>query len=267
MQLSLLTSEKLMTRTTDFPHTHILRLAVAVLLGTPLAASAVDEAPRAHAEAAFWSAFNRCDLEQVRAHLASDLEFYHDQDGAIVGAEQVLNTISDNLCAGPKPLLRRELVAGSEEPHRIPGFGTLVVGEHVFYALSADGSEHISGQVKFSHLWRDGEQSAKLSRVLSYAHGRPSAQSAAVRSTVVELQAYVGSYQSQNSGAIQIAIADGQLLVTSGGFQTQLLRVSDHQFRSVDAPLAFGFNHDDLGVVSGFDVLENGSQVDAASRD
>lgn len=118
--------------------------------------------------------FNDCDLDETAALVAADLEFYHDQAGVTRGRQAFLDTVERNICSREEPL-RRDLVAGSMriEPLRNGGevYGAIQFGAHTFTILHADGSETLTGEADFAHLWLLGDDGEwVLSRVLSYAH-------------------------------------------------------------------------------------------------
>ena len=121
--------------------------------------------------------FNDCDLEETAGLVTEDLEFYHDQGGVTHGREAFLQTVEQNICSREEPL-RRDLVPGSMriEPLRSDGelYGAIQFGVHTFTILHADGSETLTGEADFAHLWLlDDEGDWVLSRVLSYAHRAP----------------------------------------------------------------------------------------------
>ncbi|MEA1940643.1 MAG: DUF4440 domain-containing protein [Pseudomonadota bacterium] len=122
----------------------------------------------------FHVGFNACDLEETAGLVTEDLEFYHDQGGVTHGRAAFLQTVEQNICSREEPL-RRDLVAGSMriEPLRSDGelYGAIQFGVHTFTILHADGSETLTGEADFAHLWLLGEDGEwALSRVLSYAH-------------------------------------------------------------------------------------------------
>ncbi|WP_300543769.1 DUF4440 domain-containing protein [Maricaulis sp.] len=121
--------------------------------------------------------FNDCDLDETAALVAQDLEFYHDQGGVTRSRDAFLTNVEQNICSREEPL-RRDLVAGSMriEPLRSGGelYGVIQFGAHTFTIEHADGSETLTGQADFAHLWLLGDDGEwVLSRVLSYAHRAP----------------------------------------------------------------------------------------------
>ncbi len=117
-----------------------------------------------------------CDAARFRALLADDLEFYHDRDGAVRGADAFTAGYARYCADRQDPAAwrsRRELVRGSLRVDPVPGVGAIEAGEHLFYERhGAAGTERLAGRARFAQLWvlaPDG--SWRLSRVFSYAHG------------------------------------------------------------------------------------------------
>ena len=144
---------------------------LAVSAGGAAAPAGAEEAPDelfetiAALDAAFFEAYNTCDLEKSRSMLAEDLEFYHDLDGLISGPAPLLEALERNICGK----VRRELVPGTMEVHRLQGYGALQTGVHLFHH---PGREEIDGvgQGRFIHIWaRDGD-AWTLERAVSYDH-------------------------------------------------------------------------------------------------
>ena len=155
---------------------------LAALLGlqaAPTAAVALPEAPelRRQIEAAdtalFRLVFLDCDPQALRAALAPDLEFYHDRDGPIVGADAFVAGYERQCLERQQPNAwrsRREPVAGTITVDPVPGLGAIETGEHVFYERQGDGPERLVGRARFAQLWVLSPTGWRLSRVLSYAH-------------------------------------------------------------------------------------------------
>jgi hypothetical protein len=95
------------------------------------------------------------------------LEFYHDQGGLTVGADTVVRQLKENVCGKVK----RTLVAGSLEVHELRGYGAVQIGRHRFSSAS-DPSDK-GREAKFIHIWRYREGTWKLTRVISFDHGKP----------------------------------------------------------------------------------------------
>lgn len=112
-----------------------------------------------------FAAFNAHDLERMLPFFATDLEFFHDQDGAL--------TITDFIEASRRLFaqdngLRRDLVPGSLEVHPIPGYGAIQIGRHRFCHFEGDRED--CGAFGFTHVWRNLDGRWQITRVLSYGH-------------------------------------------------------------------------------------------------
>jgi ketosteroid isomerase-like protein len=115
-------------------------------------------------DTALFDAYNRCDSEKFRSFFADDLEFYHSQDGPIAGRETLTKSIIENVCGGD---VRRELVPGSLEVHRMEGYGAVQIGVHRFHHPK---SKRPTGQGRFVILWQYKDGRWKITRVISFNH-------------------------------------------------------------------------------------------------
>lgn len=117
---------------------------------------------------AFFEAYNKCELSKIESLFTSDIEFYHEKRGQLMGRQSVMEAISKNLCGDKNNRVRRELVEGSLQVYRIENYGALAVGEHRFYLTQAGQKEKLDGVGRFANLWqlKDGEW--RMSRVFSY---------------------------------------------------------------------------------------------------
>lgn len=115
-------------------------------------------------DTALFDAYNRCDAAKFRSFFADDLEFYHSKDGPIKGSETLTRNIVENICGGD---VRRELVPGSLEVHRMEGYGALQIGIHRFHHPK---SKRPTGQGRFINLWQYKDGKWKISRVISFDH-------------------------------------------------------------------------------------------------
>jgi len=112
-----------------------------------------------------FDAIDRCDMKTESSFWASDAEFYHDKNGLMVGGEQIVNAIKNNLCGKVK----RELVPGTLEVYPLQGYGAVEIGVHRF--LHPWQQDHgIVGEAKFIHVWRYKEGVWKITRVISIDH-------------------------------------------------------------------------------------------------
>ena len=115
-------------------------------------------------DTAVFDAYNRCDTTQFRSFFADDLEFYHSKDGSISGSEALTRNIVENVCGGD---VRRELVSGSLDVHRMEGYGAWQIGVHRFHHPK---SKRPTGQGRFINLWQYKDGRWKITRVISFDH-------------------------------------------------------------------------------------------------
>jgi hypothetical protein len=125
----------------------------------------------------FDTLFNRCDPARMRSLLADDLEFYHDRDGVVRGADAFVADYARFCGERQAPNAwrsRRALVEGSLTVDPVPGVGAIEAGEHLFYERRGDGPEHLAGRARFAQLWVRAADGWRLSRVFSYGHSAAS---------------------------------------------------------------------------------------------
>ena len=126
-------------------------------------------------DAAFWKAYNACDVKAMAGFFTEDVEFYHDRGGLTLGHPALVATLRDSLCGNPDSTLRREAVDGTV--HVFPMkkndvvYGAILSGEHVFYVKQKGKADLLDGRAKFMDLWTVKDGVWKMSRVLSYDHG------------------------------------------------------------------------------------------------
>jgi hypothetical protein len=117
--------------------------------------------------------FNHCAPERMRALITDDIEFYHDRDGAMRGADAFIADYA-RFCgerqAADAWRSRRALVPETLTVDPVPGLGAIETGEHVFYERRGKGPEHLAGRARFAQLWVLTPTGWRLSRVFSYGH-------------------------------------------------------------------------------------------------
>ena len=111
-----------------------------------------------------FDAVNHCDMKTVDSMWADDAEFYHDKNGLMVGRENIVNAIKNNLCGK----VTRQLVPGTLEAYPLNGYGAVEIGVHRFYHPDDKGNV---GEAKFIHVWQNKDGVWKITRVISYDHG------------------------------------------------------------------------------------------------
>ncbi len=115
-------------------------------------------------DADLFDTYNRCDLEKFVKFFSDDVEFYHDQAGVSLGKEKLVESLKNNICGGD---VRRVLVPGSLEVHRMKGYGVVEIGVHRF---EHPKSKTPVGEARFVHLWQYKDGAWKIARVISYDH-------------------------------------------------------------------------------------------------
>lgn len=122
--------------------------------------------------ALFTAAFDTCDIAQVRALAADDLEFYDDRSGLAYssGDAFVAGINCLNWTKGNDRQIARHLVPESLTAERLGDWGAMQRGRHQFYLVMPDGEERLEGDADFIHLWRHDAAGWKIARVISYGH-------------------------------------------------------------------------------------------------
>lgn len=217
-------------------------------------------------EAAFWDAFNTCDLARISASLAVDAEFYHDITGLTVGRGKVADSLARGPCGDPKLRIRR-VPDGEIELHPLADQAVVVIGAHDFYAV-ANGRERLATKARFIDLWqRDTDGVWRLRRIVSYDHR---IQPYAATDTEVGLDRAVllqhtGRYRSQKAGPVEIVAEDGHLVLIAGSFRLPVYASSPSTFFAKDRDLQLRFV--DAGVEpAGFEIVEAGEVSDRSVR-
>jgi len=156
----------------------LLAFALTALQSAPAAVTLPDAATLRSEIAArdaerFDLLFNRCEPERMRALIAPDLEFYHDRDGVVRGADRFVADYRRFCTERRAPNAwrsRRALVPESLIVDPVPGHGAIEAGEHLFYERRGDGPERLAGRSRFANLWARTPDGWRLSRVFSYSH-------------------------------------------------------------------------------------------------
>ena len=112
-----------------------------------------------------FDAVNHCDMKTVNSMWAEDAEFYHDKDGLMVGRQNIVDAIKNNLCGK----VNRELVPGTLEVYPLGSYGAVEIGVHRFYH-PYEQDHGVVGEAKFIHIWQNKDGVWKITRVISYDH-------------------------------------------------------------------------------------------------
>lgn len=231
----------------------------------PFTSSADEQAVR-DADAVFWQAFNRCDARAMAPFFTDDVEFYHDITGLTRSRDAVVASMMNGPCGTPGLHMRRELVASSVKFNSVPGFGAVLVGQHLFYERHGDGPERPATLADFMVVWKLQAGRWLMTRIVSYDHQpvpyAPPAAKLALPLNV--LQRYVGTYHTASSGDIDITLEDGVLKLHSGGLRVTLAASAPDHFFALERDLRFTFSKaaDSFGIT----VEENGAIVATGMR-
>jgi len=209
----------------------------------PFTSSADEQAVR-DADAAFWHAFNSCDAHAMAPFFADDVEFYHDITGLTRSRDAVVASMMNGPCGTPGLHMRRELVASSVKFNSVPGFGAILVGQHLFYERHGDGPEKPATLANFMVVWKLQAGRWLMTRVVSYDHQpvpyTPPAARLALPLNV--LQYYVGTYHTASSGDIDITLEGNVLKLHSGGLRVTLAASAPDRFFALERDLRFTFS-------------------------
>jgi hypothetical protein len=99
-------------------------------------------------DAKLFDAVNSCDMQTVNSMWAHDAEFYHDKTGLMVGRQNIVDSVKNNLCGK----VTRQLVPGTLEVYPLNGYGAVEIGVHRFY--HPNDSANV-GEAKFIHVWQN----------------------------------------------------------------------------------------------------------------
>lgn len=144
-----------------------IALLLAILVGAiaeSLAQASEDSAiykKIASLDAAYFTAYNTCDLDTQARLLDDQLEFYHDQGGLSTSKAEILEALRVNICGK----VTRSLVEGSLEVHEINGFGAVALGLHQFHNREEPGAE--SKPSRFVTVWKQNGEAWTMYRIIS----------------------------------------------------------------------------------------------------
>lgn len=112
-------------------------------------------------DAAYFEAYNTCDIDGQAGLLDESLEFYHDQGGLSTSKTEILESIRENICGK----VSRSLVEGSVEVHEIKGFGAVELGLHRFFNREEPDAE--SKPSRFITVWKQDGDHWLMHRIIS----------------------------------------------------------------------------------------------------
>jgi ketosteroid isomerase-like protein len=245
--------------------------ALAILLTSPFANAQDWEADVRKFDAAYWDAYNQCDVRKLADMNTDDLEFYHDKGGAMMGKAKFTSAMERNICGNPAFRIRRAAVQETvrvfpmREGDKL--YGAVVSGEHLFYNAAQGKPEVLGGRAYFTHMLLLKDGAWKVSRVLSYDHGAPAVD---VKLTEVQLPApalerLAGTYTAKDKMVLVVKPAGNHLMVNAGGAMFELLPLSETSFFMNKREIQVAFTLDKAGKGRGLVVRERGAIVAEAT--
>lgn len=112
-------------------------------------------------DAAYFDAYNNCDMKTQGQFYDENLEFFLDQGGLNTSKKSVLESIEKNICGK----VTRILVEGSIEVYPIANYGAVEIGYHRFFNNEEPNSR--STPSKFVIIWKEEESGWKITKVIS----------------------------------------------------------------------------------------------------
>ncbi len=121
----------------------------------------------ARMDSVLFDAYNRHDLEKIKTLFTNNLEFYHDKAG--------LTNYAQNMAAFKETFdknngITRTLVPGSLQVYPVPNYGAMEIGSHTF--CHKENGKDDCGTFQFAMVWQNKDGQWKISRVLSFGHGK-----------------------------------------------------------------------------------------------
>jgi hypothetical protein len=226
-----------------------------------------------HEDAAFWDAYNRCDVEKMSQFFWPDIEFYHDKGGLTVGLGPFVEILKTGLCGKPNFRLRREAIAETVKVYPLQKngvtYGAVLSGEHYFYINDSGKPEYRDGVAKFFHVWLLKDGVWKMARAVSYEHRDAPYQNSRKEVTIQPemLAQYAGKYKAPKRGDLVVSRENNALSLIVGGNKKFLLHPeSESVFFATDRDLTFEFVKKGTKV-SRIVVREHGAVVEEAKSE
>jgi len=223
-----------------------------------------------HEDAAFWDAYNRCDVAQMSQFFWPDFEFYHDKGGLTMGLGPFVELLKTGLCGKPNYRLRREAIPDTVKFYLLQKngvtYGAVLSGEHYFFINDSGKPEYRDSVAKFFHVWLLKDGMWKMARAVSYEHRDAPYENTRKEVTIQPevLEHYVGKYEAPKTGALTVTRTDNGLLLTVGGDKKFVLHPeSENVFFTADRDLTFEFVKTGTKV-SKIVVRERGAMVEEA---
>ena len=229
------------------------------------------EATIRHEDAAFWNAYNRCDVPQMSQFFWPDFEFYHDKGGLTVGLAPFVEQLKTGLCGKPTFRLRREAIPDTVKIYPLQKngvtYGAVISGEHYFYINDSGKPEYRDGVARFFHVWLLKDGAWKMARAISYDH-RDAPYENARKEVAIQpdaLEQYAGRYKAPKTGELVVTRDNSLLTLTTVGDNHKFLLhpESETMFFTTDRDLAFEFVKSGSKVTK-IVVREHGAVVEEA---
>jgi hypothetical protein len=249
--------------------------ALALLFIVP-ALSSAQSAPAWDADvrafdAAYWDAYNRCDVEKLSRMNTASLEFYHDEGGPMIGNEQFVAAMKKNICGNDKVKIRRAEIAGTVQvfPMRDKNalYGAVIQGEHQFFNTVTGQSEQMTGRARFTHLLLLEGGAWKVARVFSFDHGAaaPGQERKEIALTAAQLDRHIGEYTGAGHPAFAVQRVDNHITLTTEGKTFALAASGPDTFFLRSRDITATFSHRD-GAKSTVTIREMGKVVAEGTR-
>lgn len=229
-----------------------------------------DKAVRSFDDA-YWAAYNRCDIKALDTMNADDLEFYHDQGGAMPGKARFAAAMANNICANPSRKVRREAVAGSVQVYPMMDngvlYGAVIEGAHQFYNAAPGSAEVLTERARFTSLLLYKDGAWKLARALSYAHANVQVEATLAEAPLAPgaLEALAGTYLARDKMVLTVTVAGTHLSVAAGGSVFVLYPTGENNFAMKERDIKVSFTLDGAGKGQALVVRERGAIVAEAS--
>ncbi|MGD4956904.1 hypothetical protein QT827_22445, partial [Xanthomonas citri pv. citri] len=143
-------------------------------------------------------------------------------------------------------------------------YGAIISGEHNFYITQKGKNEFHSGVANFTQLWQLQNGKWKMTRILSYNHHEPRFQQTKkeIKLTAGQLDHFIGSYKSDQSGTMTVTRENNILILSGGNNSFSLYPQTATSFFTRERNLIFEFLDDAAGKPYKMVVTENGNLAD-----
>ncbi|WP_299136339.1 nuclear transport factor 2 family protein [uncultured Tenacibaculum sp.] len=112
-------------------------------------------------DAAYFTAYNKCDIKKQSDILSEKIEFFHDKGGLSTSKKEILESIKKNICNK----VTRNLIEGSIEVYPIKDYGAIEIGYHKFFNKKEPNAK--SPPSKFVAVWKKENNKWIMTKVIS----------------------------------------------------------------------------------------------------